>query len=59
MTYFFRRYDLERIMARALVTGLLAAIVIFVGGVIFGWEYSLFLGFVVLLAISLVGMVAK
>jgi hypothetical protein len=57
MTYFFR-YELEALMLRALVTGLLAAVVIFVGGVIFGWEYSLFLGFIILLAISLVGMVS-
>ncbi len=44
-------------MEKALITGLLAAVVVFVSGVIFGWEYSLLVAFVVLLAISLIGMV--
>jgi hypothetical protein len=55
--YFF--YDLESIMKRALITALLVLATVFTGGVIFGWEYALFLGFVILLAVSLIAMVKK
>jgi len=41
-------------MRQALMTGLLAGAMVFVGGVIFGWEYAMFLAFVVLMTISLI-----
>lgn len=43
-------------MLRALITGLIAACVVFISGVLLGWPYALFLGFVILLAINLVNM---
>lgn len=49
-------YDLEAIMVRILSTALLVGAVIFLGGVLFGWPYSLFLGIVVLLALNLIEM---
>jgi hypothetical protein len=49
--------DVEAIMARALTVGVLAGTVVFMGGVLLGWEYALFLGFTVLLAVSLVNWV--
>jgi hypothetical protein len=46
--------EIEAIMRQALMTGLLAGAMVFVGGVIFGWEYAMFLAFVVLMTISLI-----
>jgi hypothetical protein len=51
---FYRYFNWEAFMRQALTTALMAAAAVFVGGVIFGWQYALFLAFVVLLAISLI-----
>lgn len=45
---------LEAIMKQALTVAALTFAVVFVGGVLFGWEYGMFLAFVVLLAFTLV-----
>lgn len=52
-------FDLESIMKQAMATAALVAAVVFLGGVIFGWEYALLLGFVILLTINLIRMVKK
>lgn len=51
--------DWEALMRQAITTAALAAALVFVGGVIFGWEYSLFLGFTVLFGISLVELLRR
>lgn len=59
MQGYFHIYDLERIMKNALIAGLLVFAVVFLSGVIFGWWYGLLLGFVILLAISMINMVQR
>lgn len=54
MNVYFRWYDLEQLMRQALTVAALVFSVVFVGGVLFGWEYGMFLAFVVLLAITLI-----
>lgn len=51
MTYFFR--DLENLMRQALTTALVTLIVVWLTGVIFGWEYALWAAFVVIFAITI------
>ncbi len=55
MNGYLYRHDLELIMKLALGSGLLAAGIVFVAGVLFGWAYGLLIGFVLLLAVNLAG----
>lgn len=59
MTLHLFLIDLEALMRQALQTAMLVAAVITLGGVIFGWEYALFLGFVILLALQMIKMVKR
>lgn len=59
MTMHLFLLDLEIIMRQALTTALLTAAVIVLGGVIFGWEYALFLGCMILLVLQFIKMVKR
>ncbi len=52
-------YCMEAFMRQALVTGLLAGAVVFTGGILFGWEYSMLLAFVVLFGVALLGWLRR
>ncbi len=50
------RYDLEQIMRRAIGAGLLVFGIVFLAGVLFGWGYSLFIGFIIAFLVMIIGM---